>query len=104
MGTRRVKVIGVAAAALAVTACGIAASHSGGIPGGHPAPASARHAPVATVISEQEALARFKGHLTWSSGDPGVQRPQADTSSVSYQSDLARFRYMAFRAEQARNR
>lgn len=104
MGTRRVKVIGVAVAALAVTACGIAASDSGGVPGGRPAPVSARHAPVATVISEQEALARFKSHLTWSSGDPRVQRPQAGTSSVPYQEDLARFKYMAFHVEQAWNR
>ncbi len=96
---------GVAAAALALTGCGVATSSSGGAPGGHPAPASARHAPAAAPITEQEALARFKAHLTWSAGDPGARRPQADTSSFTYQEDLARYKSIAFHAgRQAQNR
>jgi hypothetical protein len=63
MRTRRNKVIGVAAAALAVTACVIVTSNSGGIPGGHPAPVSARHAPAATPVTDQEMLAQIKRHL-----------------------------------------
>ena len=75
MRTRRNKVIGVAAAALAVTACGIATSSSGGIPGGHPAPVSARHAPAATPVTDQEMLAQIKRHLMRPAGDPVAQRP-----------------------------
>ena len=69
MRMRRNKVIGVAAAALAVTACGIAVSNSGGIPGSHPAPVSARHAQAATPVTDQEMLARSS---IISCGPPGI--------------------------------
>jgi hypothetical protein len=74
MRMRRNKVIGVAAAALVVTACGIVTSNSGGIPGGHPAPVSARHASAATPITDQEMFARVKRHLSWPAGDPVAQQ------------------------------
>jgi hypothetical protein len=105
MEMRRNRKIGVAAAALAVSACGLAISNSGGASGGHLAPVSARHAPAATPITDQEMFARVKRHLIPRAGDPGVLRPQAGTSSVNYQDDLARLkRYMASHAGQARSR
>jgi hypothetical protein len=106
MRTRGTMMIGVAAGALALTACGTAMSSSGGIPGGHSAPAPARHAAAAAQISDRDALAQVKHHLTWTGGDPGAQRPQADTSSFTDQNDLAKLkRYIASRAaEQARGR
>lgn len=106
MKTRQTMMIGVAAGTLALTACGTALSSSGGIPGGHSAPAPARHAPAAAQVSDRDALAQVKRHLVWPGGDPGAQRPQADTSSLTDQNDLARVkRYIASRAaEQAQGR
>ena len=94
--------IGVAAGALALTACGTVLSSSGG----HPAPSPARHAPAAAQVSDRDALAQVKRHLVWPGGSPGARRPQADTSSLTDQNDLAELkRYIASRAaEQARGR
>ena len=106
MGTRRIKVIGVSAAVLAVTACGIAASNSGGTAVRHPASVSARHAAAAAPITDQEQLARVKRHAAPPAGDAGVRRPQADTSSFKHQYDAANLRrsIAVDAAQQARNR
>ena len=91
MRTRRNIVLGVAAAALAVTACGIAASNSGGTPGMHVARVSAQHAPMSTSATNLEDLAGVKRHAMWVAGDfAPVQRPRADTSWFMAQRDLAK--------------
>ena len=89
MRTRRNMVTGIAAAALALTAGGIAAGSPGGTPAG-PAAVPAWQAPAGTWVTEQGDLARVKQHIVWAAGDPaGVQRPQADPSRVTDQRDLA---------------
>jgi hypothetical protein len=89
MRTQRNMVTGIAAAALALTACGIAVGSSGGMPAGHAA-VSAGHAPASTWVTEQGDIARVKRHIVWMGGDPaGVQRPQTDPSRVTDQRDLA---------------
>ena len=60
MGTRRIKVIGVSAAVLAVTACGIAAP-----------------------ITDQEWLARVKRHAAPPAGDAGGTATASPCSSAS---------------------
>jgi len=86
MRTRRNLVTGIAAAALALTACGIAAGSSGGTP----AAVSAGHAPASTWVTQQGDLAQVKRHIAWG-GDPAqAQRPQADPSRVTGQQDLAK--------------
>ena len=90
MRTRRNLVTGIAAAALALTACGIAAGSSGGTPAGHPAAVSAGQAPAGTWVTEQGDIAQAKRHSKWTTGDSaGAQRPQADPSRVTGQQDLA---------------
>ena len=89
MRTRRNLVTGIAAAALALTACGIAAGSSGRTP----AAVSAKHAPASTWVTEQGDLAQVKRHIVWMGGDPlGVQRPQADPSGATDQRDLAKLK------------
>ena len=103
----RIKVIGVSAAVLAVAACGMATSSSGGIPVRHPAPVSARHAPPTAIpVTDQEALAQVKRHQSPPTWGRGVRRLSADTSSSNYQDDVATLkRYLASHAGQrARNR
>jgi hypothetical protein len=106
MRTRRNLVTGVAAAALALTACGIAAGSSGGTPAGHAA-VSAGHAPDSTWVTQQGDLAQVKRHIVWTGGDPGqVQRPQADPSLVTDQRDLAQIKrdVVLHAGQQARGR
>jgi hypothetical protein len=76
----------MAAAALAVTACGIAAGSSGETP----AAVSAGHAPASIWVTEQGDIAQVKQHM-WMAGDPaGAQRPRADPSRLTDQQDLAK--------------
>ena len=90
MRTQRNMVTGIAAAALALTACGIAAGSSGGTPARHAA-VSAGHAPASTWVTQQGDLAQVKRHIVWTGGDPGrAQRPHADPSRVTGQRDLAK--------------
>jgi hypothetical protein len=78
MRTRRNLVTGIAAAVLALTACGMAAGCSGGTPAGHAAAASsAGHAPAVTWVTEQGDIARVKRHIVWGGAPAGAQRPQA---------------------------
>jgi hypothetical protein len=103
MRTRRNLVTGVAAAALALTACGIAVGSSGGTPGDNAASVSARHAPADTWVTEMDDIAKVKRHIVWKSGDPaGVQPPQTDTSWFTDQEDLAKVKREA--AQQAGGR
>jgi hypothetical protein len=106
MKTRRNLVTGIAAAALALTACGMAAGCSGGTPAGHAAAASAGHAPAGTWVTEQGDIARVKRHIVWG-GDPGqAQRSQAGSSGVTDQQDLAKVKRQAVlhAEQQARGR
>jgi len=90
MRTRRNIVTGIAAAALALTACGIAAGTSGGTPARHAA-VSAGQAPASTSVTGQGDLAQAKRHIVWMGGDPGqAQRPQADPSWATDQRGLAK--------------
>jgi hypothetical protein len=83
-------VTGIAAAALALTACGIAAGSSGGTPAGHAAAVSAGQAPAGTWVTERGDIAWVKRHIVWG-GDPGpAQRSQAGPSGVTNQQDLAK--------------
>ena len=107
MRTRRNMVTGVAAAALALTAGGIAAGTSGGTSAGHPAAASAEQAPAGTRVTERGGLAQVKRHIVWTTGDPaGAQRPQADPSRVTGQQDLAKVKrdVVLHAGQQARGR
>jgi hypothetical protein len=103
MRTQRNLVTGIAAAALALTACGIAASSSGGTP----AAVSAGHAPASTWVTEQGDLAQVKRHIKWTTGDPaGAQRPQPDPSGATDQRDLAKVKrdVVLHAGQQARGR
>jgi hypothetical protein len=87
---RRNRATGIAAAALALTACGIAAGSSGGTSARHPAEVSAGHAPAGASVTGQGDLAQAKRHIRWIGGDPvQAQRPQADPSWATDQRDLA---------------
>jgi hypothetical protein len=100
-------VTGIAAAALALTACGIAASSSGGTPTGHPAAVSAGQAPAGTWVTEQGDLAQIKRHIVWTGRDPAqAQRPHADPSRVTDQQDLAKVKrdVVLHAGQQARGR
>jgi hypothetical protein len=99
-------VTGIAAAALALTACGIAAGSSGGTPAGHPA-VSAGHALAGASVTGQGDLAQAKRRIVWMGGDPGQpQRPQADPSWVTDQRDLAKVKrdVVLHAGQQARGR
>ena len=84
-------VAGVAAAALALTACGVAVGTSGGTQGGHAASVSVRHAPTDTRYSEMRELAKVKREVSWKAVDPaGVRQPQLDTSRFADPRELAK--------------
>ena len=103
MRTRRNLVTGIAAAALALTAGGIAAGSSGGTP----TAVSAGHASASTWVTGQGDLAQAKRHIVWMGGDPApAQRPQADPSPVTDQQDLAQVKRDAVlhAGQQARGR
>jgi hypothetical protein len=106
MRTRRKLVTGIAAAVLALTACGMAAGCSGGTPAGHAAAASAGHAPAGTWVTGQEDIARVKRHIVWGGEPARAQRPQAGPSRVTDQQVLAKVkRNVVLRAgRQARGR
>jgi hypothetical protein len=84
-------VTGIAAAALAVTACGLAAGSVGGTPGEHATPVSARQAPTDNTFTAMQDLAQAKRHVTVKAAEPPrAGQPQRDTSSFTDQEDLAR--------------
>ena len=71
MRTRRNLVTGIAAAALALTACGMAAGCSGGTPAGHAAAASAGHAPAGTWVTGQGTSPRSSSTSCGAGTPPG---------------------------------
>ena len=106
MRTRRNLVTGIAAAALALTACGMAAGCSGGTAAGHAAAASAGHAPAGTWVTGQGDIAQVKQHIVWGGDPAGAQRPQAGPSEVTDQRDLAKVKrdVVLHAGQQARGR
>lgn len=99
--------LGIAAAALVVTACGTAINHPGGTPGGHVTQVSARNAAMGTSVTDREDLALAKRQDTWVAGDrPRAQRPQEVPAPLTAQRDLARVKLIieSRAAEQARSR
>ena len=106
MRTRRNLVTGIAAAALALTACGMAAGCSGGTPAGHAAAASAGHTPAAAWVTGEGDIARVKRHIVWGGDPAGAQRPQAGPSGVTDQRDLAKVKrnVVLHAGQQARGR
>ena len=100
-------VTGVAAAALAVTACGIAAGSAGGTPEDHATSASAQQAPTDNTFTAMRDLAQVKRHAGWNAVEhTRVRQPQMDTSRFTDQGDLARVKRDVSRnaAERARGR
>ena|SRR5215470_14327280 len=84
-------VTGIAAAALAVTACGIAAGSVGETPGDHTTPVSAQQAPADNTFTAIKDLAQAKRHGGWNTGErTWARQPQIATSPVTDQGDLAR--------------
>jgi hypothetical protein len=98
-------VTGIAAAALALTAGGIAAGCSSGAPAGHAA-VSAGQAPASTWVTDQGDIARVKRHIVWMGADPAqAQRPQADPPGIIEQGNLAKVkRDIVLHVGQARGR
>ena len=73
--------IRVAAAALALSACGIAAGTSGGTPVAYASVVSARHAPDDTRFADLRALAQVKRDAAWAAVERAWARPaQVDAS------------------------
>jgi hypothetical protein len=106
MRTRRNLVTGIAAAALALAGCGMAAGCSGGTPAGHAA-ASAGQAPASTWVTGQEDIAQVKRDIVWMGGvSAPAQRPQADPSAATAQGDLAKVKrdVVLHAGQQARGR
>jgi hypothetical protein len=98
-------VTGVAAAALAVATCGIAAVSADGTPGGHAASVSARQAPTGNTFTAMRDLAQLRRHTGWNAIKRArVRRPHMATSPVTGQEDLARVKREVARkaAERAR--
>jgi hypothetical protein len=73
--------IRVAAAALALSACGIATGISGGTPLAYASVVSARHVPSDTRFAELRALAQVKRDAAWAAVERAWARPaQVDAS------------------------
>jgi hypothetical protein len=99
-------VTGIAAATLALTACGIAVGSSGGTPARHAA-VSVGQAQAGASVTGQGDLAQAKRHIKWTTGNPaGAQRPQADPSRGTDQRDLAKVKrdVVLHAGQQARGR
>lgn len=99
-------VAGIAAAALALTGCGIAAGTSGATPVRHAA-VSVGHAKAGASVTGQGDLAQVKRRIKWATGDPaGAHRPQADPAGATDQRDLAKVKRDAVlhNGQQARGR
>lgn len=100
-------VTGVAAAALAVTACGLAAGSAGGTRGDHASSVSASQAPTDNTFTAMRDLAQLKRHVGWKAGErTWTRQRQIATSRFTDRGDLARVkRDVAWNAaERARGR
>jgi hypothetical protein len=83
-------VTGIAAAALAVTACGIAAGSAGGTPGENASSVSVRQALTDNTFTAMRDLAQAKRHAGWNAGERArMRQPQIATSPFTDQGDLA---------------
>jgi len=80
---------GVAAAALALTACGAAGGSSSGTQGGHAASVPGGPARVDSWPADLKDLAQVKRHAVDPARSP-VRQPQADTSRFADLRDLAK--------------
>jgi hypothetical protein len=91
MRTRRNMVTGIAAAVLALSACGIAAGTGGGAPGTHAAAPRAGHAVTDTRFADMRELARVKRDVIRDAGQGArVHQPRMDNPRSTDQGDLAR--------------
>jgi hypothetical protein len=71
----------VAAAALALSACGIAAGTSSGTPVAHASVVSARHAPGDTRFADLRQLGQMKRDAAWAAVERArARQAEADTS------------------------
>ena len=106
MRTRRNLVTGIAAAALALTACGIAARLFRRDTGRASAAVSAGHASAGTWVTGQRDIAQVKRHIVWGGDPAGAQRPQAGPSGVTDQRVLAKVKrdVVLHAGQQARGR
>ena len=98
-------VTGIAAAALAVTACGLAAGSAGETPGHHSSSVSAQQAPADNTFTAIRDLAQAKRGVTGKAGERSwAGQPQIDPSGFTDQGDLARVKRNLARnaAERAR--
>jgi hypothetical protein len=89
MRTRPSLAAGVAAAALALTACGTTGGTSGGTQGGHAASVPAGPARADTWLADLKDLAQVKRHAV----DPvrfPARQPQLDTSELADLRELAK--------------
>jgi hypothetical protein len=91
MGMQSKLAIRVAAAALAVTACGTAAGSASATSADHASPVSARQAPTDNTFTAIRDLAQVKRHAGWNAVErTWARRPQLATSRFTGQGDLAR--------------
>ena len=106
MRTRRNLVNGIAAAALALTACGMAAGCSGGTPAGHAAAVSAGPASAGTWGTEQGDIAQVKRHIAWGGNSGPAHWSQAAPSWITDQQVLAKVKrdVVLHAGQQARGR
>jgi len=82
MKTQSRLAVRVAAAALALSACGIAAGTPGGTPVAHASVVSARHAPTDTSrLADLRDLAQAKRNVAWGTIDPPQARPAPEDGS-----------------------
>jgi hypothetical protein len=92
MRTRPSLVAGAGAAALALTACGIAAGTSAGTPGGQAASVAARQ-PTGIGVTDLKDLAQVKRDAGRNAVDPaGARQPQTDTAGLADLRDLAKLK------------
>ena len=72
-------VTGIAAAVLALSACGIAAGTGGGTPGTHAAAPQAGHAEIDTRVADMRELAQVKRETSWKAAELAwARQPQLD--------------------------
>jgi hypothetical protein len=89
MRTRLNLAAGVAAAALALSACGAAAGTSGGTQGSQASSVPARHAPVDARYADMRELAQVKRETAWRAVERArARQPQAGTSRFADRGEL----------------
>ena len=93
MRTSSKLVTGIAAAALALSACSIAAGTGGGIAGIHSAAPHARHAVVDTRLADMKELAQVKRDAVRHAGQARAKQPRIDGSRSADQGNLARVKH-----------